>query len=190
MHPEACSKPDPAVPGKQRTPFLETEDANTRNLLGSVGLASKTNESRDVLSSTHRWPFQKKDGPGEWNKPHLNQGLLFFKQTNQKGHLCFHPTVNETRPPPHSSSRCRNSLRRALECSTRPSCRLAAQICSTEGTVTVKTRALNWSSQNHANRKNRISAHFWPGFALALHLPSSSVRDSEPQSYKSPSGQI
>ena len=27
------------------------------------------------------------DGPGKWNNPHLNQGPLLFKQTNQKGHL-------------------------------------------------------------------------------------------------------
>ena len=27
------------------------------------------------------------NGPGKWNKPHLNQGPLCVKQTNQKGHL-------------------------------------------------------------------------------------------------------
>ena len=36
-----------------------------------------------------RWPFGKMDGSGKWNKPHLNQGPLFFKQTNQKGHLLW-----------------------------------------------------------------------------------------------------
>ena len=35
----------------------------------------------------HRWPDGKIDNPGKWNKPHLNQGPLFFEQTNQKGHL-------------------------------------------------------------------------------------------------------
>ena len=30
----------------------------------------------------HRSPFGKIDGPGKWNKPHLNQGPLCFKQTN------------------------------------------------------------------------------------------------------------
>ena len=32
---------------------------------------------------------EKKAGPGKWNKPQLNQGPLFFKQTNQKGRLCL-----------------------------------------------------------------------------------------------------
>ena len=41
------------------------------------------------ICSKHRWPFGKIDGPGKWNKPHLNQGPLSFKQTIQKGHLWF-----------------------------------------------------------------------------------------------------
>ena len=40
----------------------------------------------EILRGHHRWPFGKIDGPGTWNKPHLNQGPLFFKLTKQKGH--------------------------------------------------------------------------------------------------------
>ena len=37
-----------------------------------------------LATPKHRWPFGKIDGPGKWNQPQLNQGPLFFKQTNQK----------------------------------------------------------------------------------------------------------
>ena len=36
-------------------------------------------------ADAQRWPFGKIDGPG---KPHPNQGPLFLKQPNQKGHPC------------------------------------------------------------------------------------------------------
>ena len=57
--------------------------------------------SRLHISSTQkrRWPFGKIDGPGKWKKPR-NQGPLFFKQTNQKGHLAQKPNSQTGVPHP------------------------------------------------------------------------------------------
>ena len=37
----------------------------------------------------HRCPFEKTDGPGTWNKPCLNQCLLFLTKLTQNGHLLW-----------------------------------------------------------------------------------------------------
>ena len=54
-------------------------------------------QTSNKKSPQHRWPFGKIDGPGKWNKPHLNQGPLCLLQTNQKGHLCSSGTSTHGR---------------------------------------------------------------------------------------------
>ena len=48
----------------------------------------------------------KINNPGKWNKPHLNQGPLSFKQTNQTGHLCcLHSSLDKQLPQQALNSR-------------------------------------------------------------------------------------
>ena len=45
-------------------------------------LAPRAPPLSDDKMGRHRWPFGKIDGPGKWDKTHLNHCHLFFSQTN------------------------------------------------------------------------------------------------------------
>ena len=90
---------------------------------------------RPKKRAKHRWPFGQIDGPGKWNKPHLNQGPLFFRQTNQKGHLWRQGASSCTWSFLSASSRpcCTSAAHRALARASERARWSRQRICSSCG---------------------------------------------------------